>query len=482
MKKYTYALYGCIFLFMFYFGMLSVMRHHNLYSLRLDLGNMDQTVWNVANGNGFTLTDPSSDVQVSRLAYHADFLLMLFVPLYKIWSHPNVLLITQVVVLAFGALPLYWIAEKKLKSGGLALFLAMLYLLYPPLQRVLMYDFHPVALSVSFLLFAYWYMESRRWWLFTLFATLVAVSKEQLWVTVALMGLYIALGKRAYKLGWSIVGVSLAVFYVLMWHVIPSQTLQNQHFALKYLSDFGGDPTTIISNFLAKPGLVFSTVLSTDRLWYLFALFVPVGFLSLLSPFALLFALPDFAINLLSSNRLMRSIDFQYTSVIIPFIFIAAVNGLAFIARMFQKGRNAKRIRSAILVVVALAAVWSSYYWGVLPYQRMSLWWLYFRQPPGYTTIKSVVQSIPSNATVSVTNNLGAQVSQRQYLYNFPVNAFSADYVLVKLDDRNAWPSLDQQRQVEASLSANPAYELIAREASFSAFRRVIPAKAGIQE
>ena len=127
-----------------------------------------------------------------------------------------------------------------------------------------------------------------------------------------------------------------------------------------------------------------------------------------------------------------------------------------------------------MLGLVVAACIGSSYYWGVLPYQRMSLWWLYLREPPGYMTIRSVVDAIPANATVSVTNNLGAQVSQRQHLYNFPVNAHAADYVLVKLDDRNAWPSLYEQRQVEASLYDDAAYELIAKEASFSAFRRII--------
>ena len=463
-------LYVCVIAFVLYFGLLTSQRHLHLLSLRLDLGNMDQTVWNVANGHGFVLTDPESDQQVSRLAYHADFLLVLLAPMYWIWSSPYMLLFIQVIVVGLGALPLYWIADKTLRSKPLALLFAVGYLLYPPMERALMYDFHAVTLATSFLLFAYWYMDTQKWGRFVLFALLSAICKEQIWIVVAMMGIYIAIWKKKIALGGVTAGVSLVVFYLLFWKVIPAHATANQHFALKYLSDFGGDMDSILVSMLGDPQLLFQTVLAPDRAWYLFQRFVPVGFLSIFAPWKLLFGSVDFGLSLLSSNQFMRSIDYQYNSVVTPFIFITSIEGLAVIIRLAKKKKHIfTQIAICVLVVTTLQ---SSYVWGVLPKGVHSLSWYYFREPAGYTTMKYVLENIDAKYSVSITNNLGAQVSQRRELYNFPVRAREADYVVVKLDDKAAWPSLAEQISVTEELRQDINYELYAHTGSFSAFRR----------
>jgi hypothetical protein len=116
--------------------------------------------------------------------------------------------------------------------------------------------------------------------------------------------------------------------------------------------------------------------------------------------------------------------------------------------------------------------VTTSYVWGVLPKGLQSLSWFYFREPAGYETIKQVVSHIDAKYSVSVTNNLGAQVSERQELYNFPVRAHEADYVFVKLDDQSAWPSLYEQQKVTEELRHDTNYQLYAHTGSFSAFRK----------
>ena len=158
--------------FVAFFSFLAVIRHDNFHSRRLDLGNMEQTVWNIAHGNGFTLTDPMGSQNISRLGVHADFLLILISPLYRLWSDARTLILLQVLIIGLGALPVYWIAHDTLKSKPLALFFAGTYLLYPPLERMTLHDFHAVSLSMTFLLFAYWYMQKKRYWLFALFALL----------------------------------------------------------------------------------------------------------------------------------------------------------------------------------------------------------------------------------------------------------------------------------------------------------------------
>src|SRR3990167_3941076 len=96
-----------IAIYIIYFIAASFLRFDNFFTGRFDLGNMDQAVWNTIHGRIFKITDPNGTEIISRLAFHADFLLILISPLYLIWSHPKMLLLLQSVVLGFGALFVY---------------------------------------------------------------------------------------------------------------------------------------------------------------------------------------------------------------------------------------------------------------------------------------------------------------------------------------------------------------------------------------
>lgn len=80
--------------------------------------------------------------------------------------------------------------------------------------------------------------------------------------------------------------------------------------------------------------------------------------------------------------------------------------------------------------------------------------------------------TIPSTYSVSVTNNIGAHFSQRQLLYNYPINAQSADYTVILLGDQYAWPTGDEQKRVLQLLLADKNYELLTHINNFYEFKR----------
>ena len=466
-------LIAAILAFSVYFTYDSFLRHDNLHSLRLDLGNMDQTVWNVLHGNGFTLTDPMGTAQVSRLSVHADFILILLAPFYLIWSNPKMLLILQVIGLACGAIPLFWLAKKVLKNSWIALLFACAYLLYPTVQMNTLHDFHATSLTTAFLLFAFWYFISERPVWFSIFAILAAFGKEQFWIVTAFMGAAWIMKPRYRIFGILATLVSLGIFYLLFWKFIPAVTPAKQHWALVYLSEYGGNIDEIIHNVFFHPNQTIRLAFAGDRLYYYFQLLAPVGFLSLLSPLPLLLALPNLAINVLSSNQFMRMIDYQYTGGITPWVFVSAIYGFGVIENYIRNKTVLKKYaRPVISVVVLVCTVISVYYWGELPSGPRSRFWFFHYAPPETSTILQVAASIPSLYSVSATNNIGAHFSQRQFLYNYPLNATAAAYVVVELGDQYAWPSGDEQQRVLQLLLADDNYELIAHTGSFSALKR----------
>lgn len=58
-----------------FFSVASIFKYNNFYTGRFDLGNMTQTVWNTKHGDFFMITNPNGTEEVSRLAFHADFIL-----------------------------------------------------------------------------------------------------------------------------------------------------------------------------------------------------------------------------------------------------------------------------------------------------------------------------------------------------------------------------------------------------------------------
>ena len=95
---------------------------------RLDLGNMVQAVWSTTQGRPLESTDNATGEQVSRLAGHVDPFLVLLAPVWKVWPSPLSLALVQIAVVALGALPVFWLARRRLGSESVAGILALAYL------------------------------------------------------------------------------------------------------------------------------------------------------------------------------------------------------------------------------------------------------------------------------------------------------------------------------------------------------------------
>ena len=92
-----------IILFALFFSALAIQQHRTFQTNGLDLGNVDQALWNTAQGRflHFTLMTP---VQ-SRLALHVEPILLTFVPLYWLnLGSPELLLVVQAAVVFFSFL------------------------------------------------------------------------------------------------------------------------------------------------------------------------------------------------------------------------------------------------------------------------------------------------------------------------------------------------------------------------------------------
>jgi uncharacterized membrane protein len=395
------------------FSALSILRHRAFSTGRFDLGNMVQAVWSTAHGDPLRITGLRGD-QISRLGAHFDPILAAFAPLWLVWPSPDALLVAQAIAVALGALPVFWLARKHLGSETAGLGFAVAYLVYPPTQWLTLNEFHPVALACPLLLFAIWFLDEGRLLPFAACAVLAATTKEEIALVVAGLGVWYAFAHGRRLTGAAVAVAGIAVALVAIEVVIPHFNRAGTSSFFTRYSQVGSTPGGIVHTALTDPWKIVTTALTGRGLGYVARLVLPLGLLVVLAPLALVAALPELAVNLLSAASTQTSIRFHYTAGLIPVLVAAAV---------FGAKRLAPRVPVATLALVA--AVAGNYLLGPMPL------WRYFpggEQQQAHAAEVSehdriaarALRLIPRDAVVSATNSLGAHLSARRRMLSFP--------------------------------------------------------------
>lgn len=438
-------------LYVVLFSLLSIYKHETYASSRFDLGNMDQAVWNSAHGRILEATDEQGEI-TSRLKNHADFLLLVFVPLYWISPSPYWLLIGQSAAVGLGAIPLYWLAKRFLNRNWPAALIAVAYLFNYGLQSANLFDFHAQMMAGTFLLFAFHYMLERRPVLFVLFAALASLTKEEIVLLVAMMGLYALFVERRPRWGIPIFVAGAAYFLLIMQVVIPafnvgdtSQLVEGRYEA------FGGSMGGVARTALTDPLFTLSFLLSGDKPLYLASLLGLTGFLALFAPFVLAIPLPEIAINLLSDRPQMANIRYHYSAPILPFVYVAAAAGIrnlsvllgrtadlrrrpfAWFGCLFRNETARNKLPLFLALGILLFGAQTDYDSGPLPlFSSPSNTSTVIHPPPEehLDALDEAVSLVPDDAKVSATNQIGPHLAHRRYLYLFPTIQ-DADYVVV---------------------------------------------------
>jgi uncharacterized membrane protein len=399
------------------FGSLSILRHRAFNTGRYDLGNMVQTVWNTAHGHFLQMTG-GDGVQISRLAAHFDPILAAFAPLWWIWPSPEMLLVVQAVAVALGALPVFWLARKHLGSEQAGLGFALVYLLYPATEWLTLNEFHPVALSCPLLLFAFWYLDEDRLLAFALFAAAAITTKEEVGLVVSGLGIWYAVRRRR-RAGAAIAGAGLLVSAIAVAVVIPHFNSGAESSFYGRYDAIGGSAGGILKSTFTHPWTLLEQAFQHRDLHYLLHLLVPLSFLFLLSPLALVAFAPEAALNQLSATPTHTSIHFHYMAAAIPPLIAATVLGGAALARRYPARASAVVVTA---VVVAVAANWklgAVPLWTVVPggedFQAHD-----WRVTAHDRVADRAIALVPPGAVVSSTNVLGAHLSARRRVLSLP--------------------------------------------------------------
>src|SRR5205085_5403248 len=158
---------------------------------------------------------------LNLFGFHVNLILFLFAPFYWLGWGPHFLLLSQTIWIALGAVPIWLVARDRLGSAWLAVVLAGAWLLYPAIEWINWWHFHPDALIATPLLFAYWLATRRRWGWFAVAVLVALLCKEDAALAVFMLGLLIAWrGDR--KVGLITSGAALGWFLLSTKVILPA--------------------------------------------------------------------------------------------------------------------------------------------------------------------------------------------------------------------------------------------------------------------
>ncbi|NES21383.1 MAG: DUF2079 domain-containing protein [Symploca sp. SIO3E6] len=338
------------------FFLCSSWRHALFQSTAFDLGFFDQALYLMSQGK----TPIVSFWGYHAMADHAAPILYPLALLYKIYPDVHWLFAVQAIALALGCWFTWRLALQAALSETQAVTMAVVYLLYPLVFNVNLFDFHPEVLAIPGLLGAVLAARLGRIAWFIGCLILVLSSKAVLSLTVTAMGFWLLIFEQRRLSGAITLATGVAWFLITTQVLIPWFSGGNEAAAVSRYSYLGSSVLEIITNIFLKPGLVLGHLFTLPNLEYLVLLFAPVIWgisLGYLTP--LIVIVPTLAINFLTDVPSHKNLVHHYSLPTLPFLLLAVMGTLA-------QGSGWLRSPKAIMVwtLVAFLALAKFGYFG----------------------------------------------------------------------------------------------------------------------
>ncbi len=468
-----WALIGAMVLWSVIFGRLVVLRHDNWRTIDFDLAIHDQSIWLLSRLKSFCTVRG-----LPVFGHHATFAYFFLVPFAWLGAGPNFWDVLQVLAIASSALPLYFLARRRLRSPWLAATLGVAWLLQPPLQFFAWETFHPEVMAIPFLLWAYWAAETGRRRTYWILVVIALMWKEDVALFVALLGV-VQLVRHRRRQGLFTIGLALVWFGVFGAWMVPAIAGGGTVYGGLYGS-LGDSPGEVLKTGLTDPGAIFDRLGQNGAFAYARDLLAPFGFVPLAAPLVLLMGLPQALINLLSTANFTWDLHYHYQALPMAAAGLAMVEGVAWL------GRHRSGARRFTVGWVAACALAGTVAWGLTPISRdyrQGYWPL--QTPSDVAFREHALSLIGPDDGVSVDYWSTPHFTHREIAYTFPnpwrnknygiTSSAHGDPAKVKwvLVDQNLFQPEDQS--LFAQLLASGEFKVAGSSGTVVLLKRVAP-------
>ncbi|MBB5832258.1 DUF2079 domain-containing protein [Brachybacterium aquaticum] len=373
------------------YGLLGHLQLRNLVAASWDLGIFTQLLR--AYGE---LRAPIVSIkgdEVNLLGDHFHPLLALIAPVWWVWPDPEALLWTQAALFGLSAIPLTRLAIDRL-GPGLGSVAGAAYVFSFGLQSAAAVQFHEIALAVPLLALALTALLRDRVLAAALWAAPLVLVKEDLGLTVAVLGLVIALRGREYRpVGAALAAWGAAWFVVATFVILPALNTAGQY----DYTDNLGSPLDVV-----WPPVKWLTVLM---------LIVLAGVIGARSPLIWLM-LPTLAWRFTGTVEFYWDWYWHYNAVLMPIALAAMLDalgdrrtGLATSLLRTDAPRPGRTVRRAAVALSAAVTLLLGPQLPLLDVVRPSSWELTWRAEPA----EGALEAVPDGAVLAADITLLAQ-------------------------------------------------------------------------
>lgn len=445
------VIFGAIAFFLFSLT-LTLHRHYTFYSTT-GQGLFNQIFWNGLHGRFFKTSLASvvsaeviyggeiPTVTHNYLGQHFTPSILLGLPLYRFFPHGVTLIIIQVTLVTVAGLVLYALAREYLNSLVAGMITCSFYsataILGPTLS-----NFDPFS-QLPFLVFsALLALEKRLWWLFALLILWILGVREDAGLIVLGMGVYLILSKRYSRLGIGLSVLSVTYMLTVTYTIMPqfsadiNQSLLINKFG-QYVNRDEASVVEVIWGMISQPWLLIWELIfpPVKTLKYLVNQGLPLVFIPAFAPAAWCISSFPLLLLLLGQGLSVLSITLRYAMGVVPGLFYGAIlwwSGQGFhnftdnahqlkprlLTRRFQRIWLGCMVVSIVLTITANPG--RTFYFmvpdSVNPWILVSL----PEQWEHASKIRSIIDRIPWDASVSATGEIVPHLSEREELIRLP--------------------------------------------------------------
>lgn len=196
-------------------------------------------------------------------------------------------------------------------------------------------------------------------------------------------------------------------------------------------SHLGNNLIEIVFNIISNPVTSAGIILQKENILYFLEVFLPLAFLSFLSPGFLFMTIPTFAMSYFSLPP-MGNTGSRYNAYLIPFIFASAILGFEKLLKNkkteIEKEILRKRLRITIIIMTLLCTLFIDNTPFRIPFKTPVI-------TENQRTLIELSKTIPPEATVTTQVDIYKHVNHR--LVVIPEYVYDTDYLVT--DETTRW-------------------------------------------
>lgn len=420
-----------------------------------DLGIFTQVVQQYARLEPPIVTIKGADFNI--LGDHFHPLLVILAPVYAVFPTAYTLLVLQALLIAISVFFVAKAAHEHLGQAG-GWLIGGAYAFSWGVQRAMVVQFHEVALAAPILAISLWLLLRRAWLPAAIWGGMLVFVKEDLGLTVLVLGLIIGWRSGRWLLGGLLTVWGAVMFLLTLQVFLPALNPKDQYDYARYIS---------IGELVSNPVRMGVELVTNDsKMSTVLLLLACTGLFLLRSSIGLL-VLPTLAWRFLSSNHGHWGPTWHYSLVLMPIAFIAAIDGIASLRQSGHAFLRAYARHGAAIVATFAIAVSSQL--PLFELRDPQKWATGPRQDSAARALSAIPEGVAVGTDVSLMAYL---VPDRQVYYIGQQGNPTGDYLVIDTV-AGGWQGPMDLTHYGEQIHPGTDWELLLHENGYQVARRV---------